>query len=151
MSDPSACQGRGGVKFLGMDSSMFEAVAKGYALIMGSMGMKGGLAGKGGGEAKNDYCALIGAGAEAVGFSMQNLSNKTLEVPTGGETSQKDILYRAVRSHKDRSKTATIQAAGWGGATGLLHLYDDHGGGQFNFGEKHSQTRCRRIAGRFLL
>ena len=149
LKDPKACQGRGeGFKVLGLDSNMISYVAKAYSLLMGGM-YKGGLDAKtskgGGGEGeigkvtgrekggkKNDYCALIGAGAETVGMAMQQLSAKTIQAPSRGGTDQKKILYKAARSHRDRAKSATLQSAGWGGASACYVSMMTFGGAAVN-------------------
>ena len=149
LDDPKACQGQGrGFRVFGMDSNMISYVAKAYALLMGGM-YKGGLdakvpdqkkeksavdkatADKKGGK-KDDYCALIGVGAETVGMAMQQFSAKTIQTPTKGGTDQKKILYKAARSHRDRAKTATIQAAGWGGAGACYVSMMSFGGAAVN-------------------
>ena len=140
LDDPKACEGQGeGFKVLGLDSQMISYVAKAYSMLMGGM-YKGGLDGKvpetgtasDKPEDKDDICALIGAGAETVGMAMQQLSSKTIMAPTGGGTDQKKILYKAARSHRDRAKTAGVQAAGWGGASACYVYMMTHGGAALN-------------------
>ena len=152
LEDPRACQGRGGgFKMLGVDSTMISVVGKAYATVMGGM-YKGGLelseeAAKEAEEKnKDDYCVLIGAGAEAVGLAMQQLSGKTISAPTGGATEQKKALYKAARSHRDRAKTATIQAAGWGGTSACYGYMMTYGGASIK-----SKTNILKMAAAGLL
>ena len=147
LDDPGICRGqRGGKKILGLDPSMISVAAKAYATMMGAGMHKGGLDAKApevdettdleraaeDGEAKDDYCVLIGTGAEGVGLAMQQLSGKTLQTPVGGATDQKRALYKAARSHRDRAKTAAIQAAGWGGASACYVYMMTSGGAAIN-------------------
>jgi hypothetical protein len=66
-------------------------------------------------EKPTDYCKYIPAGTETIAMfaqknTVQNLSN-------GGDTSQKELLLKAAKSHDGRAEQAQIQAVGWyGGA-----------------------------------
>ena len=62
-----------------------------------------------------DYCKYIPAATEGIAVFAQK--NTTDSLSTDGDTSQKDTLLKAAKSHDSRAKQAQIQAAGWyGGA-----------------------------------
>lgn len=64
-----------------------------------------------------DYCKYIPAGTESVAKFAQQATVQSMSVSAGGETSQKDALLKAAKSHDGRAQQAQIQAVGWfGGA-----------------------------------
>lgn len=69
-----------------------------------------------------DYCKYIAVGTEAISMvqqtaSQQSLNATPLENPNNVGNAQKEALYRASRSHKERSNNAKIQTYGWGTST----------------------------------
>ena len=68
-------------------------------------------------ESTDDYCKYIAVGIEAVSFFQQTQSAKVASIPAEQSTSQKEVLYKAARSHKDRAKTHKFQFVGWGATT----------------------------------
>ncbi|MCF8058575.1 MAG: hypothetical protein K9K67_04710 [Bacteriovoracaceae bacterium] len=157
LKDPRACSGRGKTSFLGVDSTIVQMVAKAYSIIGGMMGMQGdafdfevqsptaategapgtdgapategtqGAEGEGG--TKKNYCTLIPAAGEALAMFTQQLSQNTLNSqPVTQETPQKEMLYRAARSHDGRAKSAKIQGTVWGATTACYGAYMAAGG-----------------------
>lgn len=64
----------------------------------------------------NDYCKYIAAAGEAVGTVLQTTSQSTIDkTPAEGDSAQKQLLYKASRSHEARVDTAKIQTYSWGG------------------------------------
>ncbi len=72
-------------------------------------------------DSTEDYCKYIAVGIEAVAFFQQTQSAKVADIPAGQTTSQKEILYKAARSHQDRAKTHSMQEIGWG-ATSVCYI-----------------------------
>jgi len=106
----SECLGRDSKgTFLGLDTNMVRMVAKAYGMVMGAVGMM---------DEKKDYCGLIPAATETMATFQQELTQKNVEsfIPTNQETSQKDSLYRASRSHTARAEGSQIQFIGYGTA-----------------------------------
>jgi hypothetical protein len=68
-------------------------------------------------DSTDDYCKYIAVGIEAVSMFQQTQSAKVANIPAGQSTSQKEVLYKAARSHKDRAKTHKFQYVGWGATT----------------------------------
>ncbi len=66
-------------------------------------------------EQTSDYCKYIPAATEAIAtFSQKNTVNG---LSAGGDTSQKEALFKAAKSHDSRAEQAQMQAYGWfGGA-----------------------------------
>lgn len=123
LKDPNACQGRGKTKFMGIDSEIVKMIAKIYSMFGGMMSMGGGSGmdfkgAKGAdgkhGESKKDYCSMIPMAGEMVAMFAQQMETQQLNSqPTSQETPQKELLYRAARSHKAREKSAKIQGTVW--------------------------------------
>ncbi|MFA6236795.1 MAG: hypothetical protein WC635_05655 [Bacteriovorax sp.] len=70
-------------------------------------------------EKANDYCRYIPAATETVAKFTQSANVKEIDskVNNGGETSQKESLLKAAKSHDSRATQAQVQAVGWyGGA-----------------------------------
>lgn len=66
-------------------------------------------------EKPMDYCKYIPAATEAIAVFSQ--ANTVKNLNNGGETSQKEQLLKAAKSHDGRAEQAQIQAVGWyGGA-----------------------------------
>ncbi len=152
LKDPRACDGRGKTSFLGVDSTIVQMVAKAYSIIGGMMGMQGdafdfktksGGAAEGSTEGatetategaeedgtKKNYCTLIPAAGEAVAmFAQQMAQNSLKSQPVTQETPQKEMLYRAARSHDARAKSAKIQGSVWGATTACYGAYMAAGG-----------------------
>lgn len=128
LGDPRACQGKEpDSKFLGMDSGMVQALSRAYTMIAGSMDSGIVMAKPDPAKAstetapadqktndRKDYCKFIAVASEGVAFFQQNLSSKNAQLPMGSESAQKEALYRAARSHKDKAKTHRQQFIGWG-------------------------------------
>jgi len=90
---------------------------------------EGGAANEGSGEKKKDYCALIPAVGETLAMFMQQTSQQNLQQqPVTQSTPQKELLYRAARSHQTRAKTAKIQGTVWVGTAGCYAAYMAAGG-----------------------
>jgi len=127
LKDPSACEGRGSTKFLGIDSNMVQGIAKAYSMFSGMSGATGGkLAGgaKSTGEGPqskgvNDYCAYIPmAGEQMASFVQKADQDKIQSTPVSSQNAQKERLYQAARSHGTRAKTAKMQGTVWGATVG---------------------------------
>lgn len=70
-------------------------------------------------EKAEDYCKYIPIGTETIAKFAQSDAVKKIDSQTnnGGETSQKEMLLKAAKSHESRADQAQIQAVGWyGGA-----------------------------------
>lgn len=70
-------------------------------------------------EKAEDYCKYIPIGTETIAKFAQSDAVKKIDAQTnnGGETSQKEMLLKAAKSHESRADQAQIQAVGWyGGA-----------------------------------
>ncbi len=134
-------------EFMGISGNMFKALSKAYTMVVGAGGLGeleatetstdsasngGGEAPAGGGDKaggadeekadNTDYCKYIAVGTEAISMvqqvaSQQSLNATPLENPNNVGNAQKEALYRASRSHKDRSDNAKIQTYGWGTST----------------------------------
>jgi hypothetical protein len=140
LEDPDACRGsEPKSKFMGIDSTMVKAISQMYSLVigMGESGLsnkntmnppkkaKGGTKtetkpadkGKEDKDSTEDYCKYIAVAIEGYAFFAQTQSAKVANIPEGQTTSQKEVLYKAARSHKDRAKTHTVQEVGWGATT----------------------------------
>lgn len=66
-------------------------------------------------EKPTDYCKYIPAATEAISVFSQKNTVEALN--NGAETSQKEVLLKAAKSHDGRAQQAQIQAVGWyGGA-----------------------------------
>jgi hypothetical protein len=124
---------------MGIDSTMVKAISQMYSLVigMGESGLsnkntmnppkkaKGGTKtetkpadkGKEDKDSTEDYCKYIAVAIEGYAFFAQTQSAKVANIPEGQTTSQKEVLYKAARSHKDRAKTHTVQEVGWGATT----------------------------------
>jgi hypothetical protein len=146
LKDSRACQGRGGTKFLGIDSGMVQAVSKVYSMFGAVMGASGGggfsapkaeapaegatetategQASEGESEGKQDYCAYIPAVGETLATFTQQLGQQTIAAESQGqETQQKAQLYQASRSHGTRAKTAKMQGTVWGSTAACYGAY----------------------------
>jgi hypothetical protein len=70
-------------------------------------------------EKATDYCKYIPTLTEGVAAITQQANIKSLDsqLNNGGDTSQKEMLLKAAKSHESRSDLAQLQAVGWyGGA-----------------------------------
>lgn len=134
-------------EFMGISGNMFKALSKAYTMVVGAGGLgelegPSADAGKGaetagstgnnaqgadnakGKEEKGqeDYCKYIAVGTEAVSMvqqaaAQQSLNATPIDNPNNVGNAQKEALYRASRSHKERSNNAKIQTYGWGTST----------------------------------
>jgi hypothetical protein len=68
-------------------------------------------------DSTDDYCKYIAVAVEAVSMFQQTQAGKVAAIPAGQGTAQKEILYKAARSHKDRAKIHKMQFVGWGATT----------------------------------
>lgn len=159
LKDPNACLGRGKTKFMGIDSTIIQTVAKAYSIVggmsggvldfetrgdSGTSGAADNTAGtdpnntdganadsgqEGDGGTKKNYCTMIPAAGETVAMFMQQTAQNTLQQqPTTQETPQKELLYRAARSHDARADSAKVQGATWGATTACYGYYMAAGG-----------------------
>jgi len=158
LKDSKACYGNGKTKFLGMDSSLIQGIAKMYSLFGGMISMAGDgmdfktktkeaetpelkpgetkpetetpetAENKEGGEKKKNYCVYIPAAGEAVATLSQQMGQQNIQNTASTETPQKDALYKAARSHETRAKTAKIQGTVWGATTACYAYYMTAGG-----------------------
>lgn len=162
LKDSRACQGRGGTKFMGVDSELVQAVAKVYSMFGAMVGASGGggfqaksdtgstnsnsqqgqgqgqgqgqSQGQGEGESKKDYCAFIPAAGETLATFAQQMGQKTIVAESQGkETPQKQQLYQASRSHATRAKTAKMQGTVWGSTAACYATYMAAGGITINW------------------
>lgn len=71
-----------------------------------------------------DYCKYIPAATETIAKFTQSSNVKAIDaqVNNGGETSQKEGLLKAAKSHDSRAQQAQIQAVGWYGG-GACYAY----------------------------
>lgn len=137
----AVCSGNEGKhKFMGMDPNMVKALSQAYTMIGMMAGDSMGAISKGEGALKketeaaskdlkpgekpeavdkkaNDYCKYIPTVTEGLATATQMAASKELsgEQYGNGDTSQKDSLLKAAKSHDSRAKMAQIQAAGWWG------------------------------------
>lgn len=145
LKDPGACQGRGKTKFLGIDSSIIQMIARVYSMFGGMMSMSGGggmdfeapapaegetTAGESeapsedGEGGKKDYCSMIPMAGEMVAMFAQQTGDQVLaSQPVTQDTPQKELLYKASRSHTNRSKSAKIQGTVWGATAACYAAY----------------------------
>lgn len=149
LDDPSACRGsEPKSKFMGMDAGMVKALSSMYSLVvgLGSSGLShentmapdaapapttetttpatdtgSENAASKEDESTDDYCKYIAVAIEGVAMFQQTQSAKVANIPAGQSTSQKEVLYKAARSHKDRAKTHGMQEIGWG-ATSVCYI-----------------------------
>lgn len=125
-----ACSGETASVFGETEDQIVGALAKAYAMVIGTgdgkveMGpgaeemKKAQEAGKETAENRevNDYCKYIAVAGEAVGTVKQQMDQKNLDdAPVNADTAQKELLYKAARSHGTRAETAKIQTYSWGG------------------------------------
>lgn len=67
----------------------------------------------------NDYCKYIATAGEAVGTVMQTTGQSNIDkAPAEGDSAQKQLLFKAARSHETRADTSKIQTYAWGGTAG---------------------------------
>lgn len=124
-------------EFMGISGTMFKALSKAYTMVVGAGGLgelevdkptetEGGDAAQATDEEdktdNTDYCKYIAVGTEAISMvqqvaSQQSLNATPLENPNNVGNAQKEALYRASRSHKERSNNSKIQTYGWGTST----------------------------------
>jgi hypothetical protein len=65
-----------------------------------------------------DYCKYVAAGTEAIALVQQQVAQQNLNsIPANGDTAQKELLYKAARSHGERAQQSKIQFGGWGATT----------------------------------
>lgn len=119
-------------KVIGMSPGMIKAAAAAYASFgamsdgilqlspkakapAASSGAQGGTPPDAKEEKPTDYCKYIPAATEAIATFSQK--NTVSQLNNGGDTSQKEALLKAAKSHDGRADQAQIQAVGWyGGA-----------------------------------
>ena len=89
-----------------------------------------------------DYCKFIPAATEMIAsFSQKN----TVDAMNSGETSQKEALLKAAKSHEGRAEQANIQSYGWyGGAACYVISYST---GTFAF---NTSLAVKTVAAGFL-
>ncbi len=113
-------------KFLGIPNQMIELLGQAYTMITGMGGSELKLSDKAlasarekdpmARDSKPDYCAKIPMASDLIAkFKQQSEQENLKNLPKEGETVQKQELLKAAQSHKVRSETSTIQAAGYGG------------------------------------
>ncbi|MBK24177.1 MAG: hypothetical protein CME70_09275 [Halobacteriovorax sp.] len=71
---------------------------------------------------RQDYCKYIAIGVEAVAMFQTQLTKQNAEIPAGKDTAQKEILYKAARTHQDRAKSHKFQFGGWAATAGCYGL-----------------------------
>nr|MBP9680974.1 hypothetical protein [Bacteriovorax sp.] len=71
-------------------------------------------------KSATDYCKYFPAVTEAA--AMVSQKNSIAGIDSGAETSQKEALMKAAKSHEERGKNAQIQAAGWFGGAACYAL-----------------------------
>lgn len=112
-------------KFLGIPNEMVLMVGQAYTMIAGVGGTELKMSDKAIAAArqsdpmardyKPDYCSKIPMASELLAKFKQTSDQENLKnLPAEGETVQKQELLKAAQSHKIRSETSTIQAAGYG-------------------------------------
>ena len=130
-----ACQGNGKTKFAGMDSGQVKMIAKMYTMIIGMMDLGGIPKSEGtlasqtkaadkAGEEKpdkemKDNCKFIPMATEIIAqFKQTSEQTNLANLPENQTTAQKESLFKAARSHEQRSENHKIQAMGFtaGGA-----------------------------------
>jgi hypothetical protein len=126
LKDSDACRGQGKTKFLGVDSTLIQGIARAYSMFSGMLSASGALgggssaaaAGESGGSGV-DYCGIIPmAGEQVASFMQQAEQNQIQSQPVTEANAQKEQLYQASRSHGARARSAKIQGSVWGIATG---------------------------------
>lgn len=122
-----ACQGAEvDHKIMGMSPGLMKAASQAYA-TMGAMGDFMSLSAKPSADAAkpaadgakdgakkdkaDDYCKYIPTLTETVAMFSQK--NTVQGLSNGGETSQKEALLKAAKSHDNRAEQAQIQSYGW--------------------------------------
>ncbi|MCR9205049.1 MAG: hypothetical protein NXH75_10755, partial [Halobacteriovoraceae bacterium] len=148
LKDPAACQGRGKTKFMGINSDIVKMIAKIYSMFGGMMSMSGGggmdfeakelpegeTRPEGESDTKKDYCSMIPMAGEMVAMFAQQMETQNLNSqPTTQETPQKELLYRAARSHQAREKSAKIQGTVWTATVACYAGYMAMGGIAINW------------------
>ena len=121
LKDPAACRGQGKTKFLGVDSTLVQGIARAYSMFSGMIGASGALSGSSGsGEGSGvDYCGIIPMAGEQVASFMQQAEQTQIESqPVTKANPQKEQLYQASRSHGARARSSKIQGSVWGITTG---------------------------------
>ena len=80
-------------------------------------------------EGVSDYCKYIPVATEGIATAVQSVKTKELgsEEYGNGDTSQKDSLLKAAKSHDSRAKMAQIQAAGWFGGAACYAINGTYG------------------------
>ncbi|MCK5883393.1 MAG: hypothetical protein KAG61_06875 [Bacteriovoracaceae bacterium] len=124
-----ACNGETASLLGQTGDQLVGALSKAYAMVLGTSSGKVVMGPKtdakpleGAKTAENrevsDYCKYIAVAGEAVGTIKQQMDQKNLEnIPVNADTAQKELLYKAARSHGARAETAKIQAYAWGGTS----------------------------------
>ncbi len=155
-----ACSGESASVFGQTEDQMVSALAKAYTMVLGvgdgkiEMGPKTGDAASTAqtntsttnantetpteGREVNDYCKYVAVAGEAIGTVKQTMDQQNLEnAPVNADTAQKELLYKAARSHGTRAETAKIQAYSWGGTAGCytgMIAYSAYTGGAASAG-----------------
>ena len=93
---------------------------------------------------RQDYCKYIAVGTEAVAMFQSQMTAKNASIPASQDTAQKEILYKAARTHQDRAKTHKTQFVGWGATTACY-------GAMFATGAAFSVGNVLKLAGAGLL
>ncbi len=71
-----------------------------------------------------DYCQYIAVATEVIAqFQQQSAQQHLSQLPENQSTRQKEALYKAARSHKERAKNHKMQAYGWGATTACYVYY----------------------------
>lgn len=83
---------------------------------------------------QKDYCKYVAVGTEAVAMFQTQMTAKNAAIPAGKDTAQKEILYKAARTHKERAKSHKLQYTGWGITTGCYAYMLTLGGAQLTWG-----------------
>lgn len=124
------CKGEAGdEKFLGIPNQMVELVGQAYTMIAGVGGVELKMSDSAIAKAretdpmardsKPDYCSKIPMASDLLAKFKQTSDQENLKnLPAVGDTVQKQELLKAAQSHKIRSETSTIQAAGYGATVG---------------------------------
>ncbi len=126
----------GGMMGMQGDAFDFEAKAEGADTGTDTTGETGDTAEtgdaageEGSGEKKKNYCTMIPSAGEMLAmFSQQTAQNTLNAQPVTQDTPQKELLYRAARSHDARAKSAKIQGVVWGATTACYAAYMAAGG-----------------------
>ena len=77
-------------------------------------------------ETKSDYCKYIPVATETIATITQK--NTVADLNTGAETSQKEALEKAAKSHDGRASQAQMQAGGWFGGAACYAYMGTFGG-----------------------